>query len=42
VAWLINYQHVPVDEAIALGKKMELRFYLEDLLGYELSFDKKH
>lgn len=42
VAWLINYQHVPVDEAIALGKKMELRFYLEDLLGYELFFDKKN
>lgn len=41
VAWLINYGRVPVDEAITLGKQVELKFYLEDLLGYDLYYDKK-
>jgi protein tyrosine phosphatase (PTP) superfamily phosphohydrolase (DUF442 family) len=41
VAWLINYNHIPVDQAVTLGKHMQMRFYLEDLLGYELSFGKK-
>ena len=41
VAWLINYYKMPVDDAISLGKKMQLHFYIEDLLGYELSFGKK-
>jgi protein tyrosine phosphatase (PTP) superfamily phosphohydrolase (DUF442 family) len=41
VAWLINYQNMPMNDAFTLGKQMEMRFYIEDLLGYELSFDKK-
>ena len=41
VAWLINYQHMPVNDAFTLGKKMQMRFYIEDLLGYELTFDKE-
>jgi protein tyrosine phosphatase (PTP) superfamily phosphohydrolase (DUF442 family) len=41
VAWLINYYKMPVNDAITLGKQMQLRFYIEDLLGYELSFGKK-
>ena len=41
VAWLINYQNIPMNDAFTLGKQMQMRFYIEDLLGYELSFDKK-
>ena len=41
MAWLINYYDVPVDEAINLGKQMRFRLYLEDLLGYELSYSEK-
>ena len=41
VAWLINYRHLPVNDAILLGKQMQLRFYIEDLLGYELHYNKK-
>jgi len=41
MAWLINYYELPIDNAISLGKQMQFRFYLEDLLGYELLFDKK-
>jgi hypothetical protein len=32
---------MPVDDAISLGKKMRLRFTVEDLLGYELYYDKR-
>lgn len=41
MAWLINYYDIPIDDAISLGRQMQFRFYFEDLLGYELSFDKK-
>jgi len=41
MAWLINYYDTPVDLATTLGKKMQFSLYLEDLLGYELFFDKK-
>ena len=41
MAWLINYYDIPIDDAISLGKQMQFRFYLEDLLGYELSFCEK-
>ena len=41
VSWLINYRDVGVDDAINLGKQMRLKFTIEDLLGYELSFDRK-
>jgi len=41
MAWLINFKDVPVDEAITLGKQIRFHLSLEDLLGYELSFDKK-
>ena len=41
VAWLINYQNMPVDDAITFGKKMRLRFTVEDLLGYELYYGKR-
>ncbi len=41
MAWLINYYDLPVDDAIILGKQMQFRLYLEDLLGYELSYSKK-
>jgi len=40
IAWLINYKDVPVNDAVALGRKMQFSLYLEDLLGYELSFGK--
>ncbi len=40
VAWLINYDDIPVNSAISLGKQMQLKFNLEDLLGYELYYDK--
>lgn len=41
MAWLINYYDVPVVDAINLGKQMRFRLYLEDLLGYELTFGEK-
>jgi len=41
MAWLINYYDVPINDAISLGRHMQLRLYLEDLLGYELSFSKE-
>ena len=41
MAWLINYQELSVNKAITLGKQMRFRFYFEDLLGYELSLEKK-
>ena len=41
MAWLINYYDVPVDDAIDLGKQMRFKLYLEDLLGYELSYREK-
>jgi protein tyrosine phosphatase (PTP) superfamily phosphohydrolase (DUF442 family) len=41
MAWLINYYDTPIDDATSLGKQMQFRFYLEDLLGYELSFGVK-
>jgi len=41
MAWLINYQNIPVNDAILLGREMQFNLYLEDLLGYELLFDKK-
>ena len=41
MAWLINYYDVPVNDAINLGKQMRFKLYLEDLLGYELSYSKK-
>ena len=40
VAWLINYDNIPVNTAITLGKQMQLKFNLEDLLGYDLYYDK--
>ncbi len=41
MAWLINYYNHPVNETIELGRHMQFSLYLEDLLGYELSFQKK-
>ena len=41
MAWLINYYDFPIDDAISLGRQMQFRFYLEDLLGHELSFGEK-
>jgi protein tyrosine phosphatase (PTP) superfamily phosphohydrolase (DUF442 family) len=41
MAWLINYDDIPVNDAIDMGRKMQFSFYLENLLGYELSFGKK-
>jgi len=41
VAWLINFQQVPINEAIMLGKQMRLNFAIEELLGYSLFFDKE-
>jgi protein tyrosine phosphatase (PTP) superfamily phosphohydrolase (DUF442 family) len=41
VAWLINHRDMPVNDAFALGRKMQLNLQMEDLLGYELSYDKK-
>ena len=41
MAWLINYYDIPVNDVITLGKQMQFRLYLEDLLGYELSYSKK-
>lgn len=41
MAWLINYYDIPIDDAISLGKQMQFRLYLENLLGYELSFGEK-
>lgn len=41
MALLINYYDIPIDDAISLGKQMQFRLYLEDLLGYELSFSLK-
>jgi len=41
MAWLINYYDIPINDAISLGKQMQFRLYLEDLLGYELSFGEK-
>lgn len=41
VAWLINYQNTSVDDAVTIGKKMRLRFTVEDLLGYDLFYGKR-
>ena len=41
VAWLINYRHMSVNDAFALGRKMQLNLEMEDLLGYELTYEKK-
>jgi protein tyrosine phosphatase (PTP) superfamily phosphohydrolase (DUF442 family) len=41
MAWLVNYRDVPLDEAFTLGRQMQLRLIIEDLLGYELSISRK-
>lgn len=41
VAWLINYRDMSVNDAFALGRKMQLNLEMEDLLGYELTYEKK-
>jgi len=41
MAWLINYEDIPVNDAIDMGRKMQFSFILEDLLGYDLSFGQK-
>jgi protein tyrosine phosphatase (PTP) superfamily phosphohydrolase (DUF442 family) len=41
IAWLTNYYNVSLDDAIILGKQMQFKLYLEDLLGYELSYREK-
>lgn len=41
VAWLINYRDMPVNDAFALGRKMQLNLEMEYLLGFELTYEKK-
>ena len=41
IAWLTNYYDVSLNDAITLGKQMQFKIYLEDLLGYELSYSEK-
>jgi uncharacterized protein (TIGR01244 family) len=42
VAYLIRHRGFSVDEAIAIGKKIKFRFYLEDLLGYPLTMRRRY
>ncbi len=41
VAYLINYQHYTIEEAINYGRNMKFYLPLEGLLGYPLKIEKK-
>ena len=41
MAYLIKYQHYPIDEAVHFGKKLKFTSPLEDLLGKELTMNYK-
>jgi uncharacterized protein (TIGR01244 family) len=42
MAYLIKHRDFSVDEAIAVGKQLKFKFYLEDLLGEEVTMDLKN
>lgn len=42
MAYLIKHQRFSIDEAIAVGKQLKFKFYLEDLLGKEITMDIKN
>ena len=41
MAYLIKHRDFSVDEAISVGKQLKFKFYLEDLLGQEITMDLK-